>query len=791
MVKTENNLLEAEQEKIISPEEWMEEMKATAEEAEEVQDSDIIDDFGSDEELAQVRDVVKQVNEYEEMMRAGGLAVGTNQQSILKYVVVNYIRKYKKMLRLDWLWCNRPVKERNCDMTYWKPICDKIRDDIYNLYEEQRIDLNKKMDKGATKIKSLDFIPGWVIAAILIATGDVRVLDTTKAGYDGGVQRVVFRHYFQDGTKGNNPVMKWSGQWVVYDEKGKNKQKAVLRTIMLAIDPNSAKDRDGMNEYLYNAPTRYLNSNDKLIWWRNGVWDYDNKRFVGYDDPMFKELGYDEYVCLSKYVVNHPYGKMWGDQPEMEKDANGDPIEPKILEPDGKTVWSPSYQLRAPFEIGTPKGDATFDCYMRFMQFTLRGMNGSPHFYILCINGDGQGTNGKGTAGDMIELLMHNMPDRKHGIYGNDVLNSNVVIVASVDQVAENKALHLINGSNCMEVRFIRGQEAPVKEDGRNRFERKTIVKNCDDVKNIARVQAFTFRDLWEMPVTVVISVGLWSEHNDMPIFIDNSPSMTRALLVFSFNKYFGVKKGYIKDDYISRPEVRSWLAWFITTQLPCYEEYDEASYSLLREDADELLKVSLSASRFFDTVVNNIPLDVIPNELLYSMYHCWCDKEKTNINRRLGKDSFIREMEHYAKTKGSPVDFCKIQKRMSKKDYIVRNETKIKAFELVGHTYGSGDGASVNCGEYCTGDGRMNWDEFIQKNAGDKNIVMKLVRNCFVRKVSHFEQPIECEKVAPDETDPEYVVDDFDVREEMKSPGYMNLPEKFREDIHRSKMVG
>lgn len=270
-------------------------------------------------------------------------------------------------------------------------------------------------------------------------------------------------------------------------------------------------------------------------------------------------------------------------------------------------------------------------------------MNGAPHYYIICINGDGQGTNGKGTAGDIIELQMVNII----ATFGcDDILSVPLVLNdAPVDKVGSG---HLINGSNAPYLHLIRGQEGKVNFDGRSKSNRKTIVKDCDTVKNLGRCQPITWRDLYEMPMTMALSCGLWSEHNDMPIFADNSASMRRALLVFTFNKYFGTDKPWIKDDYIHRPEVRSWIAWYITTQLPCYESYDSNLTKLLQEDTDDMLKESLNASRFFDEVLPNLPLDVIPAKLLFDIYSVWCEKNKVPVIYRMSMNSFYREMQQY-----------------------------------------------------------------------------------------------------------------------------------------------
>jgi hypothetical protein len=65
-------------------------------------------------------------------------------------------------------------------------------------------------------------------------------------------------------------------------------------------------------------------------------------------------------------------------------------------------------------------------------------------------------------------------------------------------------------------------------------------------------------------------------------------------------------------------------------------------------------------------------------------------------------------------------------------------------------------------------------------------NIETKLVSNCFERKVSHFDEKIKCELPVEDCTDPEYMIDDWELREDMKSPGFANMADDIKQSVRK-----
>jgi hypothetical protein len=113
----------------------------------------------------------------------------------------------------------------------------------------------------------------------------------------------------------------------------------------------------------------------------------------------------------------------------------------------------------------------------------------------------------------------------------------------------------------------------------------------------------------------------------------------------------------------------------------------------------------------------------------------------------------------------------------------------EIPAFEMVGTVIGDSISASKYCKSVKTPDGKvvakLDWSYFTRKNSMG-NIETKLVSNCFERKVSHFDEKIKCELPVEDCTDPEYMLDDWELREDMKSPGFANMADDVKQSVRK-----
>lgn len=688
--------------------------------------------------------------EYQRILRkqekSAGRLIGYDTESIMKAAVRIWISKNRKLLNLPLLLDNCGAK-RNCvidgkQYAFPIPVMEAIRTEIIATYDELRIEANDALKKSdSTKLKKFDDLPGWVIADILVATGGVRVLNTKHGRNTVGTEHLIFKDYFKN--KWTNGKMKWSGQWRQYQEKSRTD---LVNKFFRKLCPSatSADKEDFVTRLYSEAPVSYINARNDLIFWRNGVWDYTLQKFTNYDDDDYEEL-YGDVICMSKYAVNHPLGRMWGGQEPMKFDANGNCIEPVRYCHD-KAKWTPSMQLKAPFKLGTPQGDASYDCIIRFFQFTLRGMNGSPMVYHIWIDGIGGGQNGKGATGDILQNLM-----TPEGMLEGceDLHPENLILPVPMEDLGEDHKL----GSNLLYARWIRGQES----DGSTK-----VIKNCRMIKDLSRGNPVMLRDLYENAISIAYDGGLSQEINCTPIFAEKDGAMLGHMLIIPFDIKFGLTKPYIKSKYLKELEVRSWFAWYLTTQLPCYEAYDEHSLNVLQGKSDEVMRDNMGTVQFFDEILPMLPgMDVIPPELIFPLYNNWCTITHSKV---VDKKTFIKDMQEYALMKGSAVDFCASQRRLSAKDVKYQQGIPgkfhgMEAIRRYGYDKYNHPEPFVLKAQYTNNDSYtdrsdlLDWSYFgdvTYSNIQEDNTTieikgLKQFRNCFIRKKSFYDDPSQC----------------------------------------------
>ena len=164
---------------------------------------------------------------------------------------------------------------------------------------------------------------------------------------------------------------KWSGTYYKFSEKDLACQ---IMQAFQRLSPNgTAQDVETFKRELRRAPVAYLQRDDKLVWFRNGVWDYRTRTLTAYEDPSF-EAKYPDQITLGKLPVFHPYGA----GAVLHPDAAGYVAEPIIQNDKDGTDWHPGQMLEDPFDMTTAEGRASSLIIWQTMQFTIRHLNGLP-----------------------------------------------------------------------------------------------------------------------------------------------------------------------------------------------------------------------------------------------------------------------------------------------------------------------------------------------------------------------------------------------------------------------------
>lgn len=493
------------------------------------------------------------------------------------------------------------------------------------------------------RFKTLSTLPGYVMARVLVATGDVRRMITGTEGY-----RTIVKRYYTDRKTGET---RWSGTYAIHSPSDSN---SPLARAVHAMNPNRTKhDLDTFEAGLANAPACTANGDDKLVFWRNGVWDYRSQRFTSYDDPRFDEL-YPDSIALAKLPVYHPLGP----GAIIKPDADGKIREPVIHNDRDGTDWMPSQVITDPFDVSTAAGQASVLVLWQAMQFMIRKVNGLPRVYHFWVDVTGRGHNGKGTIWDMF----HRLIEKDLTIDDEDLrMTGRRVIPLRVDELDEPYVL----GQNLLTAYAIAGEET----DGA-----VTYVKKCATFKMLSRAQEITVRAIREAPFSFAFNGFLLQQSNKAPQFSEKNDSVLSHAVVINFDKSFGDSRSYIKDDYVKREEVAEWLAYRLTVEMQCLTEYDAKALEILAPNKKDMMSESMNSFQFLDDVMPGLRMNFIPCEFLYDLYLRWCDKSGVSGPGVMQFKIFRDDCLQYSINHGDMYDFTRKASRTSIKDVDVKH---------------------------------------------------------------------------------------------------------------------
>ena len=472
---------------------------------------------------------------------------------------------------------------------------EQIRDQILTKIAIA-IGLENQNRARGDKLKPLQSLPGYIVARIVMRTGAIRIMYTGTSGY-----KIIAKQYHKEAG-----IWKWSGTYSVVDETDNTSQ---VMMIFQRLCPNGTKqDIATFVRELCKAPRVYLQDDNMLIWFRNGVWDYRTMSLTSYDDKDF-DAKYPTQISLGKLPVYHPYGP----GAVLKKDASGIVAEPVIHNDNDGTDWHPGQMLTDPFDMTTDEGKASSLIIWQAMQFMVRRLNGAPGLYHFWVNGNGRGHNGKSAIWSMMRrLIVKDTQDQ-----GDNDLRSDAqrVIPASVESLGKDYNL----AQNILTAYAIVGEES---DSGSG----TTYVDQCATAKMLARGQEMPFRTIYGKPFSYTFRGLLLQQSNKAPIFAEKNDSIISHTVVIRFERSFDDSRPYIKSDYVLREEVAEWLAYRLTVKMTCLDAYDSDALKVLEPNKREMLTESMPSLRFLDEVVPCLRMRVMPLELLYEMYVRWCD---------------------------------------------------------------------------------------------------------------------------------------------------------------------
>lgn len=442
-----------------------------------------------------------------------------------------------------------------------------------------------------------------------------------------------------------------------------------LYKLMYRFDPGltKAERNDVIHKLMVYAPELKVNNDPNLIAVGNGIWDFEAKDFLRYDEPECKKLVFTKKIRTN--FINSIYQQILSNDPE--------PLGSVIYE-NGEVVWDVNSWMKEFFEL-TPaekklrsktrtsddnfeKEDAEREEMTDFLWKIIHAFCRPNVEYNRAIwfgNPGGNGNNGKGTFTALLRNLIG---------------------------PSSCKSINLREFSEKFALTGITNWIGIIADE--NSFQ--------GVVEDVSRYKCLVTHD----PVAVNVKFGKTYDYifngmtlqcfNEYPNIGDKSGSFARRLLLVNWEKSFtGHERPEIKDDYIKRHEVLEYiLCKILTDERYIFTQFKESELPELVKRANSKFVLDTVAYKLFikefclpdpnDADRNCRPLlrwKRIPINFLYDLYSGW---HMENYKRK--PTETLTDFKNKLKCDSELINFWDVETNrtvMKEKDYIDPSKQK------------------------------------------------------------------------------------------------------------------
>lgn len=125
----------------------------------------------------------------------------------------------------------------------------------------------------------------------------------------------------------------------------------------------------------------------------------------------------------------------------------------------------------------------------------------------------------------------------------------------------------------------------------------------------------------YEKPISIRFRGFMVQCVNELPRVKDKSDSLYRRLLFVPFSKCFtGRERKYIKDDYLSRPDVLEYVLHKVLNMT----YYELSNPAACQDLIDEYKQANDPLREFADEIFPQLVWDMVPLAFLYDLYKAW-----------------------------------------------------------------------------------------------------------------------------------------------------------------------
>ena len=521
---------------------------------------------------------------------------------------------------------------------------DELKPLIDYISFSKGISLNKAETEALKRIAPFKDIPAAIIEALLIATGTIKAVATTKTARDID-KMLVYREYNSDGK----PTV-----YRLIQKRADEDSAVTLGEIFNIINALNS----GLNESEYrkitaglikSAPLLIKPTDEavirKCVFAANGIadvsrskWNAAAGRNLTPDGKPFDfyEYGTEEAERLVNEIIPTTYNTVRNlkcvlDLPPVIKYNNEDKTQWEVISGIHEVVDDPLKEL----------------LILQTMQGGVRGTSyGEGWLYQDVSEGTGGGS-GKSTIAGL----------------ARELLGADNVLPVSLDEMGQDpftletlpRYAAIICGEN----------------EGKNgeKYNYKLFKQICRQDEGISLNRKHKARKNIDWHGMVIECTN-----NKSLNLKDDSDSAYRALEVIQFGKSFGetesrTERKYIKGSYIKDGDVLDYLLWYVLVCIPFSPNgYDKEALNHIKEAKDALRTNSRSGLQFLEetlsdytvinedgteSVIHGLNLSRITVNLVFPMYQQWGNVDAGLSNRTAIRDSFIDDMKRYANGRG------------------------------------------------------------------------------------------------------------------------------------------
>lgn len=429
-------------------------------------------------------------------------------------------------------------------------------------------------------------IPPRAVALLLMATGDFLVITDVYHRRNG----IIMRQRCGDDI----------GTWKMQDGKD------MLNMLITCLNgsANMSYRNEVRNILETELKTAEETMDNKIILLEDGIYDFNTEEFTPYEHPNFDE-NYSYIISRTKL-----YNVLWTPKSsdELEQECT-------FYNPEDGTTWSPIQGL-----IDLVGDGIALQALRETMHFAIRRMSGGFAWWWLNTSGNASGGGGKSTCIQIIKNLVGG--DRN-------------TFTMSYDHLGDRFAL------NGLETKYAIVSD---ETEGANRKPEsvdvyKTLITNGTVAIDVKYKEVYYIK--WSGCMIQAI--------NGIPLFSDNSDSTYRRFLALPWEKQMtknGIKRDYIRDDYINRPKViQCYMKWAL--ELGCLTTYSKEVIDYCLPYV-EMMKVNTkSVYEFMPEMMRRekdegyfAGMNELGRSFLYALYCKW-DEEENCVLRHISQKKF------------------------------------------------------------------------------------------------------------------------------------------------------